>query len=57
VELKEEEEVESHEKAEDSNHLELLKKYLSKFFPFTHKELKGRKELSKEDQFYIKEVK
>lgn len=48
------------EKFEDTNNMDLLKKYLTKFFPFSQKEReadKKIKEISKEDQAYIKGIK
>ena len=48
------------EKYEDTNNMDLLKKYLTKIFPFSQKEReadKKIKEISKEDQIYIKTIK
>lgn len=57
---KENDEISETEKYEDTNNMDLLKKYLTKFFPFSQKEReadKKIKQISKEDQIYIKGIK
>ena len=55
-EPKEDDQPEDAEKAEDHKNMETLKRYLNKFFPFTHREKEAERkvrDLSREDQLYV----
>lgn len=60
MDIKDDDDIESMEKIEDSNNVEQLKRYLNKFFPLAQKEKdndKKGKELTKDDLAFLKGVK